>query len=235
LGNWEGVGPQGLPLSFSLTRARGRVTLSNLTIGDPLFCSGRLAPTNALGYERALYIGPGALPQVRLNWHPDEIAIRVGMGAPFAPELNGRLLGRREMTLSEPAPANQRPGCGWPSRRLTWRVAPAKRTPVTAGEWTGTVGVPGGGGTVLVKVAPSGRAVELFRVAVQCATGGGSFEVGPAAVGEFISAEGAFEDANRPATFQARFGPGPNLAGSLVGGLPEGCGSSSFTFSAHPG
>jgi hypothetical protein len=235
LGDWEGVGPHGLPLSFSLARVRGRVTLSNLTVGDPLYCPDRLAPTNALGYQRALYIGPGAPPLVRINWRADQVAIRVGMGAPFAPEWDGRLLGPRELTLSEPAPANEPRGCGWQSRRLSWRAAPTKRMPVTAGDWTGTVSVPGGSGTVAVKVAPSGRIVELFQVAIQCASGGGTYEVGPAAVGEFISAAGTFADANRPASFEGRFGPGASLAGSLTGSLPEGCGSSGFTFSAHPG
>jgi hypothetical protein len=235
LGDWEGVGPDGLPLSFSLTRARGRVRIADLTVGDPLSCPGRLAPTNAFGYRRALYIGPGAPPLVRINWRPDQIAIRVGMGAPFSPELDGRLLGPHAVMLSEPAPTNEPPGCGWQSRRLTWRAAPAKRMPVSAGEWSGTVSVPGGSGTVSIKVAASGRIVELFRVAVQCASGGGSYEVGPATVGEFITAEGTFEDANRPASFQGRFGPGATLAGTLVGTLPEGCGSNSFTFLAHPG
>ena len=164
LGDWEGTGPDGLPLSFTLTRARGRTSVGDLTVGDPLSCPGRFAPTLAFGYPQALYIGPGAPPVVHINWRPSEIRIRVGMGAPFSPEWDGSLLGPRLMTLSEPAPTNNPPGCGWNSKRLTWRVAPAKRTPVAPGQWTGTVSGPGGAGTVSVKVAPSGRFVEVFEV-----------------------------------------------------------------------
>jgi len=237
LGDWEGAGPDGLPLSFTLTRARGRISVGDLTVGDPLFCPGRFAPTLAFGYPQALYIGPGAPRLVRINWRPTEIVIRVGMGAPFSPEWDGSLLGPRLMTLSEPAPTNNPPGCGWNSKRLTWRVAPAKRTPVAPGQWTGTVSGPGGAGTVSVKVAPSGRFVEVFDVEVACAGGGGgSSGVGPAAVGDFISADGTFEDANRPAGFEGRFEPGGTLTGTLTGSFTQGCApGGSLTFSAHPG
>ena len=98
LGDWEGVGPHGLPLSFNLARVRGRVTISDLTVGDPLLCPGRLAPTNANGYPQALYLGPGAPPVLRLGGQPGEISIRVGMGAPFSPEWDGRLLSSRTAT-----------------------------------------------------------------------------------------------------------------------------------------
>jgi hypothetical protein len=236
LGDWEGVGPHGLPLSFNLARVRGRVTISDLTVGDPLLCHGRLAPTNANGYPQALYIGPGAPPVLRLGGQPDEISIRVGMGAPFLPEWDGRLLSSRKATLSEPAPRNGPGGCGWGStRRLTWRLAPSKRRSVTPGDWTGTVNVPGGSGTVSVRVARSERIVELFKVTIQCPDGGYDFGVGPATVGEFIGAGGVFEDAARPAGFRGRFGPGQILTGSLLGRTTQGCGSGSLAFAAHPG
>jgi hypothetical protein len=237
LGDWEGTGPDGLPLSFTLTRARGRISIANLTVGDPLFCPGRFAPTLAYGFPRALYIGPGAPPLVRINWRPTAILIRVGMGAPFSPEWDGRLLGPRLATLSEPAPTNNPPGCGWNTRRLTWRVAPANRRPVPPGQWTGTVSGTGGAGTVSVKVAPSGRIVETFAVDITCtAGGGGSSGVGPGAVGDFISADATFEDANRPAAFEGHFEPGGTLTGTLTGGFTEGCApGGSLTFTAHPG
>ena len=235
LGDWEGVGPHGLPLSFRLARARGRVTIGDLTVGDPLFCPGRLALTDAIEYPQSLYIGPGAPPVLRLGAPRDEITIRVGMGAPFSPELDGRLLGPRNATVSEPVPRPGPRGCGWGStRRLTWRLAPAKRRPVTAGEWTGTVNVPGGSGTVSVRVARSERTVELFQVAIRCPQGGYDFGVGPATVGEFISAGGVFEDATRPAGFRGRFGPGQTLTGTFHGRTTQGCGSGSLAFAAHP-
>ena len=234
LGDWEGVGPHGLPFSFELARVRGRIVIRDVTPGDPLYCAGRLAPTDAYSYPRATYIGPGALPVVRINWRPNEIVIRIGMGAPFDSEWDGRLLGRRAATLSEPAPANEPKGCGWGSKRLTWRLAPAERVPVRPGLWSGTVTVPGGSGTVTVLVMPSGRVVQLFKVSIECPAGGGSFSVGPAKVGEFISADGNFSDANRPSTFEGRFTSEGTLTGNLTGSLPESCGASSFEFTAQP-
>ena len=235
LGDWEGSGPEGLPLSFSLGRVRGRVTIRDLTVGDPLRCPGRLAPTNAFGYAPTTYIGAGSPPVVRINWHPDDVVIRVGRGAPFSPELDGRLLSSHRMTLSEPAPVGESAGCGWSTKRLTWRVAPARRVAVVAGNWTGTVTVPGGSATVSVRVSAAGRIVELFSVVARCGGGEASFGVGPAAVGEFIAANGVFADASRPGAFQGRFLSPVTLAGT-VSANPLGCGGAGpFPFAAHPG
>lgn len=235
LGDWEGAGPEGLPLSFSLRRVRGRVTISDLTVGDPLRCPGRLAPTNAFGYGHVVYIGAGSPPVVRINWRPDDVMIRVGSGAPFSPELDGLLLGARRMTLSEPAPVGEPAGCGWSAKRLKWRVAPATRVAVTPGSWTGTVSTPTGSSTVSVRVSASGRIVELFSVVARCEGGETSFGVGPAAVGEFIAANGTFADSARPGAFQGRFTSADTLAGT-VSANPLGCGGTgSFPFTAHPG
>ena len=84
--------------------------IRDLTPGDPLYCPGQLAPTDAYSYPRATYIGPGALPVVRINWRANEIVIRVGMGAPFDPEWDGRLLHRRSARLSEPRPLQRTKG-----------------------------------------------------------------------------------------------------------------------------
>jgi hypothetical protein len=178
------------------------------------------------------YIGPGAPPFVRLNWRADEIRIRVGIGF-FTPEWTGRLRNSHLATLSEPAPTHLPPGCGWSTRRLSWRVAPASRAPVTPENWTGTITVPHGGGTLSVKVSPSGRIVEDFSAAITCEAGSGHYEVGPSTVGEFISGSGSFEDAGRPASFHGRF-----LAGTLTGavmGSFAGCGEGASNFTAHPG
>jgi hypothetical protein len=161
--------------------------------------------------------------------------IRVGRGTPFEPQWDGRLLGPRRATLSTPARTNQPRGCGWSSKRLTWRLAPAKRVTVRPGVWSGTVSVPGGSGTVSVTVMPSGRIVQLFKVSVDCPSGGGSFSAGPAKVGDFIAADASFEDANRPSSFQGRFGADGSLSGTVTASLPQSCGASSFAFAAHPG
>jgi hypothetical protein len=235
LGDWEGTAPHGLPFSFSLTRVRGRITISDLTVGDALYCPGRLAPTNAYAYMRATYIGPGALPVVRINWAADELLIRVDQRTPFEPQWDGRLLGPRRATLSSPAPPNEPRGCGWPTKRLTWRLAPAKRLAVKPGAWTGTVTIPGGSGTVSLTVGPSGRIVQVFHADIQCPTGGGGgYGVDPGKVGEFIAADGSFADANLPGGFSGRFAPGGRLTGTVRGGLTQGCGAASYRFTAHP-
>lgn len=233
LGDWEGTGPEGLPLSFVLARVHGKVTISDMTIGNPLRCAGHLLPTDATPVPKAVYIGPGAPPFVRLGWHSSEIWIETGTGL-FGPQVTGRLLSPRRAVLSELAPGNQPPGCGWSQHRLTWHVSPAHRAAVTPGVWTGTVVAPGVGGTVSVHVSPSGRIVELFRVELTCEAGGGHYQVGPdAQVGEFISASGAFSDPGRPAAFQGSF-----AAGTLTGTLnpaATGCGQTAVPFTAHPG
>jgi hypothetical protein len=88
---------------------------------------------------------------------------------------------------------------------------------------------------VSVTVMPSGRIVQLFKSLGGCPSGGGSFSVGPAKVGDFIAADGSFEDANRPSSFQGRFGADGSLTGTVTASLPESCGASSFAFVAHRG
>jgi hypothetical protein len=234
LGDWEGVGPHGLPFSFSLARVHGRITISDLTTGDPLYCPGRLEPTNAYAYPRQPTSVQARCRSCKSAGNR-EILIRVGRGTPFEPQWDGRLLGPRRATLSTPAPTNQPRGCGWSSKRLTWRLAPARHVTVRPGSWSGTLSVPGGSGTVSVTVMPSGRIVQLFKVLGGCPSGGGSFSVGPAKVGDFIAADGSFEDANRPSSFQGRFGADGSLTGTVTASLPESCGASSFAFVAHRG
>ena len=234
LGDWEGTGPEGLPLSFVLARRHGRVSVSDLTVGDPLRCPGRIAPTDAYSYPQSVYIGPGALPVVRINWRPDSLEIRVGMGAPFGPELDGRLVNARRAILSEPAPAHLPAGCSWNTRRLTWRLAPARRLSVTAGEWTGTISAAGVTGTVSFRVGASGRVLELFNASAQCEAGGGSFGIGQAPVGDFIMANGSFSDPSRPAPYQGRF-TSPGAVAGTVSAATLGCGEGALAFTAHPG
>jgi hypothetical protein len=84
-------------------------------------------------------------------------------------------------------------------------------------------------------VSPSDRIVEFFAASIHCPNGVTSWEAGPAAVGEFISPDGTFEDARRPAYFSGRFGPAGTVSGTLLGVVSEGCGSGTMSFSAHPG
>jgi hypothetical protein len=234
MGDWEGTGPEGLPLTFVLSRIHGRVTVSDVTVGDPLTCPGRLAPTNASPFPKAVYIGPGAPPHVRVGYRAGEFSIEAGTATPFALAWSGRFLGPRRATLSEPAPVGEPSGCGWSRRTLTWKLRPAARTRVAPGPWTGPISGTGVTGTVTVQVSATGRIVEWFKEEVQCAGGGGHYEIGPdTEVGEFISAAGAFADAGRPSSFQGTFS-GEALTGTASIGF-AGCGEGVASFAAHPG
>ena len=171
---------------------------------------------------------------MRVGYRAGEFSIEAGTTAPFGLAWTGKLLGPRRATLSEPAPVGEPSGCGWSRRTLTWKLAPATRAPVTPGPWTGSISGSGVTGTVTVQVSATGRVVEWFREEVQCAGGGGHYEIGPdAEVGEFISAAGAFADADRPGAFQGSFS-GDALTGTVGTGF-AGCGERVVPFTARPG
>src|SRR5690242_6431162 len=74
LGDWEGVGPHGLPLSYVLHKRHGRVVIGNLVVGLPLHCPGSPTPFVAAGFKSAGYSGPGAQPRLRLRgWKPYDV------------------------------------------------------------------------------------------------------------------------------------------------------------------
>jgi hypothetical protein len=194
LGDWEGVGPHGLPLTFVLAKKHNKIVISNLAVGFPVNCPNQPTPTAAVAYKVAEYGGPGAQPRVRLpGWRPTDIVV-IGINrGEFALQLDGRLLARRRAVLSMGMSPRVPKNCGWPRKRVTWKVRPRHRLDVAAGTWTGTVTVPDGTGTVAVQVTAGGRIVNLVKVAITCTQGGGGgFQAGPPAE-EFIAADGAFE------------------------------------------
>ncbi|TMK79412.1 MAG: hypothetical protein E6G45_03625 [Actinobacteria bacterium] len=225
LGNWEGVGPHGLPLTFVLASRHGRVVASHLAIGFPLNCPGKPTPIVAVAYRHASYGGPGAPPRVRINWKPGDIVIDAVNPGEFPLTLFGRLLAHRRAVLSMGVGPRVPRHCGWPRKLITWSVRPQARLAVAAGTWTGTVTVPEGTGTVTVKVGAAGRIVDLFKVEITCdggAGGGGGFGSGPPAE-EFVSATGAFEGWGY-AHWRGRFGADGVLRGSFT--ASDQCGTS---------
>jgi hypothetical protein len=237
LGDWEGVGPHGLPLSFVLLNRNHRVALHNLVIGFPLHCASQPTPFVAAAYPRSGYSGPGAQPRVRLRgWKPTSIEISAITGRGFPLLLDGRLLNRRHATLSMPLSPSTPKHCGWPSKRVGWSVRPARRLPVASGTWTGSVTVPGGTGTMTARIIATGRIVDTFEVEITCdAGGGGSFGSGSPA-GEFISASGAFEGWGY-AHWHGRFASDGSVTGSFTSA--DYCGNSggqvTGTFTARRG
>jgi hypothetical protein len=235
LGDWEGVGPHRLPFSLVLTRSRGRVVVSDLTVGDPVYCPPRVLATDANPEPRASYLGPGAEPLIRIGWAPSTVEIRIGMGAPFNQEWVGQLRGPRSMTLSEPIPVGLPKGCSWGSaKRLFWHLAPAHRLAVSTGAWSGQTAVPGTGtDTVTLHVNATGRIVDDFQVKIACPDGTSSWGVGPAKVGAFIRASGHFVD-SYGSGFVGTFGRAGTVTGTLNGDVGSGCGSGRLPFSATP-
>lgn len=230
LGNWEGVGPHGLPLSFLLTRAHRRVVVEDLVVGFPTACPQRPAPTEGVPYMHATYVGPGAPPRVRINWRPDAILIMVQSRTGPVLALEGRLLASGRAVLSMRAPLNEPRGCGWPATRLRWRVEPRRRLAVATGRWSGTVAAPGGvTGDVTVQVGSDGRTVDAISFEIRCPGGGStSFSGGPPAY-EFISAAGSFagpraggERLFAGSSWQGTFGADRVLRGTFHS--PDDCG-----------
>ncbi|HEY6836113.1 MAG TPA: hypothetical protein VI142_06540 [Gaiellaceae bacterium] len=234
LGDWEGVGPHGLPLSFVLAKLHRKVVLSNLVVGLPLNCPAKPTPWVAAPFKPAEYGGPGAQPRIRLpGWKPRDVEITSFTGR-FPLILGGRLLTRRHMSLSTGIGSRVPKHCGWPKKTIVWSVRPAKRVAVQTGTWTGSATVSDGTGTLTAKVIAAGRVVDLFKVELTCtAGGGGSFQSGPPA-GEFISAGGAFEGWAYSNHWQARFGAAGALTGTLEASDPCGTGGQvSGTFTAQ--
>jgi hypothetical protein len=234
LGDWEGVGPHGLPLSYVLHKRHGRVVVSNLVIGLPLNCPSDPTPFVSEAFASSSYSGPGAQPRLRFRgWKPYDVQITVFIPGELPYVIYGRQWNHAHTTLSGRLGPGVPKHCGWPSKKLTWNVRPRKRLAVAAGTWTGTVSVPDGSGTVTAKVTAAGRIVNLFRVVITCtAGGGGGFGSGPPA-GEFIGADGRFEGWGN-AHWQGRFGADGTVSGTFLAG--DYCGTSgqaTGTFSAR--
>lgn len=238
LGDWEGLGPHGLPLTFVLGSQHGRIVLSHLAVGFPLNCAGKPTPTVAIAYRFGSYGGPGSplFHPPGVHWKPSEILVE-GINPGGQPgttfvTLDGSLLAPRRAVLSMGISPRVPKRCGWPAKRVTWSLRPQHRLAVAAGTWTGPVTVPGGTGTVTVKVGAAGRIVDLFKVEITCTPGGagGGFSAGPPAE-EFISAMGAFEGWG-DAYWRGRFGANGVLDGTFVPG--NQCGTSGqATFTAQ--
>jgi hypothetical protein len=224
LGDWEGVGPHGLPLSFVLHKRHGRVAASNLVVGLPFNCPSNPTPFVAAAFKSAAYSGPGAQPRLRFRgWKPFDIQITAFIPRQFPFVIYGRLWSSRHATLSAALSRSVPKHCGWPSKKVTWSLHPRKRIAVATGTWTGTVSVPNGSGTVTAKVIAAGRIVDRFAVEITCtAGGGGSFSSGPPA-GEFIAADGRFEGWGG-AHWHGAFGADGTLNGTFLAG--DYCGTS---------
>src|SRR5579875_2101381 len=60
VGDWEGTGPHGLPLSFDLASRHGRLVATNLTVGYGLSCPAESRDAETVPLTHPAYSGPGA-------------------------------------------------------------------------------------------------------------------------------------------------------------------------------
>lgn len=212
LGDWEGVGPNGLPLSFAFKhervhiagRLRDLIALRDLVVSFPTACAQLSNNSQAFAYPRAEYTGPGS-PPVTFHFHNPkrfEIYIRsapgfnVGLGF----FLQGLWLSAQRGTVSEPIPGGVLKGCGWPTKKLTWQLRPGKRVKVASGTWTGTVAAADvAKGSVSATVGAGGRTVDHFHLSYACSDGASSsLDFAPAftfagkPTSEFVSPSGSF-------------------------------------------
>jgi hypothetical protein len=236
VGDWEGVGPHGLPLSFALARRHRHVVATAIAVGYPGGCPATKSDGYVIPLVHVGYSGPGGLHSVVSFFAAPGSASLSGRvrGVSGSWLLTGRFATRRSGTLASAAPAGG-PGCGWPKRELTWRVHRGRRVAIADGHWSGQVSGPNiTGGTVTAFVAAGGRAVTHFAASFQyaCPDGGYGPENFEATWGEFISPGGSFGSPQDDpisvdgvtVSWAGAFSPTGLMTGSLTTAGPAACG-----------
>jgi hypothetical protein len=210
LGDWEGTGPHGLPLSFTFVRERVRiagrmrslVVMRDLVVSYPTVCAPAPDNSQAFAFPTTSYTGPGA-PPVTFRFHnPKQFNVYIGSAPGFDIGIGvvfpGHWLSARRGVLSAPNIALRK--CGWPKKTLTWQLRPAKRTKIATGEWSGIVTGPEGvTGSITATVGTHGRTVDRFDLSYTCGNGGSdkldfapAFEIAHRPTSLFVSAAGSF-------------------------------------------
>ena len=223
LGNWEGRGAHGLPLSFRFVRSHGHVGVRDLVIGFGISCPATRSSAEAVAY-RAGYIGPGRpSPFLHTLGIPANGFLIDLQGAMTFGSLEGRLKARSRGTLRMSAPTDA-PHC-WPQKTDRWKIRHRKRHAVRDGSWTGTVSAQDSEsitGTVTVGVSAHGRELDTFSLSYQCGPDGGGGGITTSPAYEFIDAGGGFagppdhQSVNGvPTTWSGRFGTDGVLNGTF--------------------
>jgi hypothetical protein len=230
LGDWEGVGPHGIRLSFEFTRHAGHVVVLQLALGLPDGCRSPGNPAWVAGATpNAEYVAPGSAlhgPFAPLGATQFEFILGPTRGSPFPVLMQGRFSNARHGVLTVPAPRLRCAHSGWPTT-LQFTLAPAQRVSVADGLWTGSVtGPSGASGTVRIRVIDSGRIETDFQAAYTCPpVGSANFEIGPLpTVGFLIASDGAISGTIGGSTvWSGRFAAGGQIEGNLT---PVDCGGS---------
>jgi hypothetical protein len=220
-GDWEGMGPRGLPISFELVRRHGHLVATALAAGYPASCPAVKRDAAAVPLVNPAYAGPGsgAVPvgaQAALSG-------RIPRSARLA-ILRGHFSSVGTGTFS--VPIRKKLGCGWPGRTVTWIVHRATRVRIGDGTWTGPLTSPGLiNGNVRLVVGARGRAIDSFTSFFTCITdtqqGNTNFRAVPAF--EFIRPGGSFYSPlngglvrGHRTTWSGKFSPAGGLSGTLT-------------------
>jgi hypothetical protein len=225
VGDWEGSGPHGIPLSFELVRRHGRVVATSIAFGAPTSCPATPRDTEVLPLFRVAYHGPGGAPA--------NVLLTGGLPVTLsgkAPDHLGGLLIAGTFTTHRRGwfrvtSARTRLHCGWPTGARIWRVHLAHRRPVKDASWTAPLTGAGiTGGSVDLAIVGQGRAVRSFAGQLDCQSsseqGTESFGANPAY--EFVRADGSFyspQDTNLiqgvPTLWKGTFSATGALSGTL--------------------
>jgi hypothetical protein len=230
LGDWEGVGPHGVRLSFEFARRAGHVVVLQLALGLPDSCRSPGNPAWDAGAQPNVeYIAPGSAlhgPFAPLGATQFELILTPTRAAPWAVVMPGQFSNARHGALTVPAPRLRCAHGRWPTA-LRFALAAAQRVPVADGLWTGNVtGPSGASGTVRIRVIDGGRIETDFQAAYTCPpVGSANFEIGPLpTVGFLIAANGAIGGMVAGSTvWSGHFAATGQIEGNLT---PVDCGGS---------
>lgn len=223
-GNWEGSGPHGAPLSFSLVRTGDRIVATSLVVGYPSSCPALGRDAEAVPLDGPVYAGPGGrgtpgsavLPPVSLSGQipgsSQQVFVRGSFSRPGAGVLSVQI--------------KKKIGCGWPDTTLTWKIHRASRRIIEDGTWTGPLSASGLiNANVRIVVGAQGRVVDSFTSFFTCITdtsqGNTIFRSSPAF--DFVRPDGSFLSPLTSAllgghrtTWSGRFSSRGALTGSLT-------------------
>lgn len=215
-GNWEGVGADNLPLSFSLARRHRRLVATSIALGAPFICPATERDAETIPLSEVSYTGPGGAGG-------SSTAVLAGQaGHGDIARISGQFATSTSGTFS--VQVKRDVGCGWQNGTLTWQVRRARRLRIADRTWTASLNGPDIAGQVELTVAALGRVLASFRSSFTCqtATAEGTNQFAAAPAYEFIRPDGRFYsplhgDAvkRHPTIWSGRF----TAAGAVVGTL----------------
>lgn len=192
-GDWEGIGPHGLPFSFALAHHNGHVIATDVVVGYPDSCPATARDASAFPLSKVVYAGPGSALKAPSSAGAAGASLSghlPGTSSSLPTLVTGRFTSSQSAKFSSVTVDHLT--CGWPKRTLTWKVRAARRVAVTDGTWNGVVSGTGFGGTLTLVVGGGGRVVSSFAGAFNCTGSNNQGKESVSAGAEFIHPDGTF-------------------------------------------